>query len=87
MRTSETIAINAALKIVRLTGELKFKTPLGYKSPSGYCLKHPEKGYFAFIGDDIPYIPCGGRKALLSIMEQGGFLNFDNAVWLQPMQD
>lgn len=84
-RTLETIAINSALTIVRLKGETKFKHPLGYTAPWGYCFKHPEKGYFAFEGETSPYIPCGGRKSLVSIMEQGGFLNFDNAVWLQPL--
>ena len=29
--------------------------------------------------------PCGGKRALTSIMESGGFLDFDNAVWLQAM--
>lgn len=85
MRTQETIAINSALKIVRLKGEVKFKHPLGYITPYGYCFKHSEKGYFAFEGDTSPYIPCGGKKALVSIMEHGGFLDFDNAVWLQPL--
>ena len=86
MRTQETIAINSALTIVKLTGEIKFKHPLGYTTPCGYCFKHPEKGYFAFEGNTYPYIPCGGRMALISIMEQGGFLDFNNAVWLQPIK-
>jgi hypothetical protein len=30
-------------------------------------------------------MPCGGKKALLSIIRSGGFLNFDNVVWLQPL--
>ena len=84
-RTLETITINNSLEIVRLNGNVKFKAPLGYTLPCGYCFKHPEKGYFAFAGDTIPYIPCGGKKALLSIIESGGFLNFDNSVWLQPL--
>lgn len=47
-RTLETITINNALEVVRLKGELKFKHPLGYTRPSGYCFKHPVKGFFAF---------------------------------------
>ena len=43
-RTLETITINNALEVVRLKGELKFKHPLGYTRPSGYCFKHPVKG-------------------------------------------
>lgn len=84
-RTLETIAINNALEIVRLKGDTKFKHPLGFTLPAGYCFKHPEKGYFAFAGDTTPYIPRGGKKALLAIMQSGGFLNFDTAVWLQPL--
>lgn len=83
-RTSEIITLNNELKIVRLKGVTRFKHPLGYTAPWGYCLKHPEKGYFAFAGNTEPYIPCGGRKALVSILEQGGFLDFDNIIWLQP---
>ena len=79
-RTLETITINNALEVVRLKGELKFKHPLGYTRPSGYCFKHPVKGFFAFKGDTEPYMPCGGKKALLSIIRSGGFLNFDNVV-------
>lgn len=45
-RTLETITINNALEVVRLKGELKFKHPLGYTRPSGYCFKHPVKGFF-----------------------------------------
>ncbi len=85
MRTTETIAINNALEVVRLTGKLKFRHPLGYTMPTGWCFKHPVKGYLAFEGNTDPYLPCGGKRALLSIMEQGGFLNFDNAVWVNPI--
>ena len=79
-RTLETITINNALEVVRLKGELKFKHPLGYTRPSGYCFKHPVKGFFTFKGDTEPYMPCGGKKALLSIIRSGGFFNFDNVV-------
>ena len=67
-RTLETITINNALEVVRLKGELKFKHPLGYTRPSGYCFKHPVKGFFAFKGDTEPYMPCllytSGRTAM-----------------------
>lgn len=86
-RAPETIAINAALQIVRLKGDLKFlsKDKSGYYQPTGYCLLHPDKGYFAFAGDDTPYMPRGGKKALMQIMDKGGFIDFDTAVWLQPI--
>lgn len=85
MRTQETTTINSSLSIVRLNGNVKFKAPLGYYAPYGYCFKHPVNGYLAFSGEEVPYIPCGGKKALTSIMESGGFLDFNTAVWLQPM--
>lgn len=86
-RTPETIAINAALQIVRLNGDVKFlsRDKIGYHQPIGYCFLHPEKGYFAFAGDNTPYIPLGGKKALLQIMDKGGFTDFDTAVWLKLM--
>ena len=85
-RTLETIEANNTLKIVKLTGNARFlsKDKKGYYIPSGYCFLHPEKGYFAFSGDETPYIPVGGRKALKSIMQDGGFIDFDTAVWLKP---
>lgn len=85
-RTLETIEINNALKIVKLTGDVKFlsKDKKGYYLPTGYCFLHPQKGYFAFERDETPYIPVGGRKALKSIMQDGGFIDFDTVVWLKP---
>lgn len=75
--------INSQLKLVKL-GTQKFRTELGYYKPTGYALKHPELGYFSF-DTDYPYSPVGGRKALKSILDQGGFLDFDNTRWLQEM--
>ena len=85
-RTKETIAINNALKIDKLTENVKFlsKDKKGYYLPAGYCFWHPQKGYLAFAGAETPYIPAGGEKALKSIMEGGGFIDFDTAVWLKP---
>lgn len=85
-RTPETIEINNALQIVKLEGNIKFlsKSKDGYLLPSGYCFLHPQKGYFAFKGDETPYIPAGGRKALESIVRDGGFIDFDASIWLHP---
>lgn len=83
MRTAETIDINKRLKIVKVENQ-KFKTIGGYFKPEGYTLLHPELGYFSFKGD-VPYMPKGGKQVLQDIMDAGGFLNFDNCVWLKPM--
>ena len=76
--------INSQLVLVKLNGQ-KFPTVDGYYKPTGYALKHPELGYFAFEGYDYPYTPVGGRKALKAILDAGGFLSFDDSKWLQPI--
>lgn len=64
-RTPETIAINSELKIVNLSGDVKFlsEDKKGYHLPTGHCFLHPQKGYFAFAGDETPYISVGGKES------------------------
>lgn len=86
-RSAETKAINAKLEIVKLNGE-RFKVPGGYVRPDGYCFRHPKLGFLSFQGDKpIPYRPIGGRGALHSILDGGGFLDFDSIVWIKPMTE
>lgn len=87
MRTPETIVINNELKIVELTGKLKFKDSVGYTMPEGYCFMHPDKGYLAFAGNTMPYMPLGGKNALLNIQKDGGFLSFDDMAWVKPVEE
>lgn len=87
MRTPETIAINSELEIVKLTGNLKFKDSVGYTMPEGYCFMHPDKGYLAFAGSTMPYMPLGGKNALLNIQKDGGFLSFDDMAWVKPVEE
>ena len=87
MRTPETIAINSELEIVKLTGNLKFKDSVGYTMPKGYCFMHPDKGYLAFAGNTMPYMPLGGKNALLNIQKDGGFLSFDDMAWVKPVEE
>ena len=87
MRTPETIVINNELEIVELTGNLKFKNSVGYTMPEGYCFMHPDKGYLAFAGNTMPYMPLGGKNALLNIQKDGGFLNFDDMAWVKPVEE
>jgi len=82
MKTAE---INAGLKIVKLDGRKMFPTTNGYYSPEGFALYHSELGYYSFKGD-CPYTPIGGKKALKAILDGGGFLDFDNCVWLKEMK-
>jgi hypothetical protein len=78
--------INAGLKIVKLKDQ-KFKAVGGYYMPKGYVLHHSELGYFAFAGAKCPYSPVGGKQALQSILDTGGFTDFDSALWLKDMEE
>lgn len=46
---------------------------------TGWALYEPGKGWVAFSADRdefgilVPYIPCGGKRALQSILDAGGF--------------
>ena len=50
---------------------------------SGWAFYVEGKGYVAFSHDRdrygilVPYIPCGGRKALQAILDMGGFTSMD----------
>ena len=50
---------------------------------NGYAFYEDGKGWVAFSRDRdrfgilIPYIPCGGRKALQAILDAGGFVSMD----------
>lgn len=77
------------MKIVKMKNA-RFGSGLMYRYVSGYALYEPGKGYVAFSSDRddfgilIPYIPIGGRKALQSILSNGGFINFDGMEYVQP---
>lgn len=82
-------AINDSLIIVKgkALKELVFKTDdgklAGYKS--GAVLYHPTLGYVAFKNDNgLPYVPNGGAKTLQSVLDSGGFLNFDGMTFVKP---
>ncbi|MFW5434337.1 3-isopropylmalate dehydratase [Paenibacillus apiarius] len=78
--------INNELKIVRLKDtRFKMRSMLGYLKINGYTFQHPQLGYVSFDGE-VPYVPRGGKKALQSILDAGGFLGFDGMHWVQEMQ-
>lgn len=88
MAKSTTKQLNAQLLIVRLDG-LQFKAPLGLASVKGWGLYIEGKGYLKFKSDTksyVPYAPCGGRKALESILAAGGLLNYDNIEFINPVK-
>lgn len=58
--------------IIKNLKNFKFKDSMGVYSMSGYALYVEGKGFVSLDGE-IPYAPVGGRKALQSIIEMGGF--------------
>lgn len=86
MAANTTKQLNAQLQIVRLDG-LRFKAPLGTTSINGWGLYIEGKGYLKFKCDNghVPYTPCGGRKALESILAAGGLLNYNGIEFINPI--
>lgn len=85
-RDSKTRQLNAQLQIVRLDG-LQFKAPIGTASTRGWGLYIEGRGYLKFKCDTnsfVPYAPCGGLKALESILAAGGLLNYNGIEFINP---
>ncbi|WP_304833948.1 hypothetical protein [Muribaculum intestinale] len=88
MAKETTKQLNAQLQIVRLDG-LQFKAPLGTACTRGWGLYIDGKGYLKFKCDSssfVPYAPIGGRKALESILEAGGLLNYNSIEFINPIK-
>ena len=85
-RTADTIELNARLQIVRLD-DFTFDTPKGRATVRGWGFLIPGMGFVKFKHDDdaIPYAPCGGRKALESIINDGGFISYDDIEFVNPV--
>lgn len=58
---------------------------------TGWALYEPGKGWVAFSADRdefgilVPYIPCGGKRALQSILDAGGFCSFEGMEYVQEL--
>ncbi len=80
--------LNARLEIVNLKG-YRFNTPKGICTMRGFAFYIKGKGFVRFKHDlpGIPYAPCGGRKALLSILNSGGFVNYDSLEFTNPISE
>lgn len=78
-RTADTIALNARLQIVRLD-QYEFDTPKGRATVRGWGFLIPGMGFVKFKhdADAVPYAPCGGKSALQSIIDDGGFVSYDD---------
>ncbi|EJW13818.1 3-isopropylmalate dehydratase [Paenibacillus alvei] len=73
------------LTIVNLNdAKFEMKSKLGYYKVNGYVFHHPS-GYVSFDGE-VPYCPCGGKKALQCILDAGGFVSFEGMHWVHEMK-
>ncbi len=78
------------LEIKKVDG-LKFGNNKLYTMPEGYAFFHKQLGYLAFSEENkrrlvpIPYIPIGGKVALQSILDTGGFCDLEGIEWLKPL--
>ena len=66
---------------------LKFEGENGYymASKNTYAFK-TEKGFYSDDGV-FPYTPAGGKKALQSILDCGGFTDYDGKSFLTPTKE
>lgn len=78
------------MKIIRLKN-VKFGTKKISRVVTGWALYEEGKGYIAFSCDKdqygilVPYIPCGGKRALQSILDAGGFCSFEGMEYVQEL--
>ena len=69
----------------------KFGTNKIARVVTGWALYEAGKGWIAFsnardqFGILVPYIPCGGKKALQSILDAGGFVSFDGMEYVTEL--
>ena len=82
--------ITSKLQIKNING-LKFGNNKAYCMPKGYALYHAELGFIG-LGNrneeyniDLPYLPCGGRRALKEIIQAGGLTNYNEVIWIKPL--
>ena len=79
------------MQIIKLK-DARFGSNRIYTVVSGYAFFEEGKGYIAFSSDRdkygilTPYIPLGGRKALQSILDAGGFSSFEGMEYVNELQ-
>lgn len=85
-RTPSSIELNKQLEIVRLD-DYDFPTLTGRANVRGWGFRIPGRGFIRFKSDNpfIPYSPCGGHKALQKIIDDGGFIHYDDLAFVIPM--
>lgn len=77
--------------IIKRLRNAKFGTNKLHVVVTGWALYEEGKGYIAFSCDRdqygilVPYIPCGGKRALQSILDAGGFCSFEGMEYVQEL--
>ena len=88
--SSRKVKMVVDMEIKRLKNT-KFGTNKIARVVTGWALYEAGKGWIAFSNDRdqfgilIPYIPCGGKKALQSILDAGGFVSFDGMEYVTEL--
>ena len=62
------------MMVIKNLRNYKFKDEIGIYSTTGFALYEDGKGFISLDGK-TPYSPAGGKKALQSILNAGGFLS------------
>lgn len=79
------------MEIKRLNA-VPFGWPHLHQIVTGWALYEPGRGYYAFsahrdsFGILTPYVPQGGKKALQSIINGGGFISMDGMEFVSPVE-
>lgn len=80
--------INSSL-VIKSTKGFKFGNNKIQFETKGLGLYHPVLGFVSFSKDKYginqPYIPQGGRKALQSVLDKGGLLEYDSVNFAKPI--
>lgn len=85
----ETEELNRKLEI-KSVGGLKFRINskiVAVMKEGCHSLFIEGLGYLYFLTDKepIPYVPCGGKKALQSIIDNGGLLDYSEIRFTNPI--
>ena len=70
------------MMIIKNLKNFKFRDKFGIYVMNGFALYVEGKGFVSLDGE-IPYAPVGGRKALQSIIDAGGFT--EEPAYLMPI--
>ena len=94
MKNMTTAQINKVIE-VRKIKDMDFGQPKFYTKKSGFAFYVEGLGYYSIKGEtkaslfgktiQTPYVPAGGKRTCLDILAQGGFCDYDNACWVNPM--